>query len=45
MDVRKVYLPLPADRLDDRPLLVRTEGDPKPLVDGIGRLVPLWIRT
>ena len=39
MDVRKVYLPLPADRLDDRPLLVRTEGDPKPLVDDIGRLV------
>src|SRR5580704_15375806 len=39
MDVRKVYLPLPADRLDDRPMLVRTEGDPKPLVDGIGRLV------
>ena len=39
MDVRKVYLPLPADRLDDRPMLVRTEGDPKLLVDGIGRLV------
>jgi predicted permease len=39
MDVRKVYLPLPADRLDDRPLLVRTEADPKPLVDGIGRLM------
>ncbi len=39
MDARKVYLPLPSDRLDDRPMLVRTEGDPKPLVDGIGRLV------
>ncbi len=38
-DLRKVYLPLPSGRLDDRPLLVRTEGDPKPLVDGIGRLV------
>jgi ABC-type antimicrobial peptide transport system permease subunit len=39
MDARKVYLPLPSDRLDDRPMLVRTEGDPKSLVNGIGRLV------
>ena len=39
MDVRKVYLPLPDDRLDDRPMLVRTEGDPKPLADAIGNLV------
>ena len=31
MDARKVYLPLPADRLDDRPMLVRTEGDPEAL--------------
>jgi predicted permease len=39
MDMRKVYLPLPLDRLDDRPLLVRTKGDPRLLVDGIAKLV------
>lgn len=38
-DVRKVYLPLPPDRLDDRPLLIRTSGDPRLLQDAIGRVV------
>jgi predicted lysophospholipase L1 biosynthesis ABC-type transport system permease subunit len=40
-DSRKVYLPLPADRLDDYPLLVRTEGDPNGLIAAIGRRVHL----
>jgi len=38
-DIRKVYLPLPAARLDDRPLLIRTKGDPWLLKDDIGRIL------
>ena len=38
-DASKVYLLLPADRLEDRPLLVRTSGDPRLLSDDISRLV------
>ena len=38
-DASKAYLTLPPDRLEDRPLLVRTEGDPRLLKDDIGRLV------
>ncbi len=38
-DIRKVYLPLPLDRLDDRPILVRTQGDPAPLQPAIGRII------
>jgi macrolide transport system ATP-binding/permease protein len=38
-DASKVYLLLPPDRLEDRPLLVRTEGDPRLLSDDISRLV------
>ena len=38
-DTSKVYILLPPDRLEDRPLLVRTEGDPRLLSDDISRLV------
>lgn len=40
-DVSKVYLPRPVNRFDHQPLplLVRTESDPKLLMDGIGGLV------
>ena len=35
-DRRKAYLSLPPDRLDDRPLLVRTAGDPRPTLNAVG---------
>ncbi len=38
-DARKVYLLLPPDRLVDRPLLIRTKGDPWLLKDDIGKLI------
>jgi putative ABC transport system permease protein len=38
-DTSKVYLSLPPDRLEDRPLLVRTEGDPRLLSDDISRVI------
>jgi predicted permease len=38
-DSSMAYLPLPFDRWDDQPLLVRIEGDPKSVMDGIGRQV------
>ena len=38
-DIRKVYLPLPAGRLDDRPLLIRTKGDPWLLKDDVGKIL------
>jgi putative ABC transport system permease protein len=38
-DTSKVYLLLPPDRLEDRPLLVRTSGDTRLLSDDISRLV------
>ena len=38
-DTSKVYLSLPPDRIEDRPLLVRTEGDPRLLSGDISGLV------
>lgn len=38
-DSSMAYLPLPFDHWDDQPLLVRIEGDPKSVMDGIGRQV------
>jgi hypothetical protein len=38
-DSRKVFLSLPPDRLEDRPLLVRTYGDPRLLKDDVSRLI------
>ena len=35
-DRSKVFLSLPPDRLEDRPLLVRTGGDPKPILNAVG---------
>src|SRR6185312_14960459 len=35
----KVYLPLPLDRVEDRPILVRTQDDPMVLVPAIGHLI------
>jgi predicted permease len=37
-DSSKIYLMLPSARLDDRPLLIRTEGDPRLLVNQISGL-------
>jgi len=36
-DSRKIYLPLPADRLDDFSLLVRTDGDQNQLISALGK--------
>jgi predicted permease len=38
-DSQQVYLPLPLDRLDEPPILVRTLSNPKPLINAIGRIV------
>jgi len=38
-DSNKVYLLLPPDRLEDRPLLVRTVNDPRLLVNQVSGLV------
>ncbi|MCU1258760.1 MAG: permease [Bryobacterales bacterium] len=38
-DSRKVYLPLRADHLDEYPLLVRAEGDPKQLINALSKQV------
>jgi hypothetical protein len=37
-DSSKIYLMLPSARLEDRPLLIRTEGDPRLLVNQISGL-------
>jgi predicted permease len=37
-DSSKIYLMLPSARLEDRPLLIRIEGDPRRLVNQIGAL-------
>jgi predicted permease len=37
-DSSKIYLMLPSDRLEDRPLLIRTERDPRLLVNQISGL-------
>ena len=37
-DSSKIYLMLPSARLEDRPLLIRTEGDPRFLVNQISEL-------
>ncbi len=37
-DSSKIYLMLPSARLEDRPLLVRTEGDPRLMVNQISSL-------
>lgn len=37
-DTRQVYVPMPADRVKDYPLLLRTNGDPNVVVD---RLAPI----
>ena len=37
-DSSKIYLMLPSARLEDRPLLIRTEGDPRLLVNQISAL-------
>ncbi len=38
-DKSKVYLLLPPDRLEDRPLLVRTAGDPRMVLNAVGEAV------
>jgi macrolide transport system ATP-binding/permease protein len=38
-DAVKAYLPLPADQIDTVPMLIRTEGDPKALIAGLGKQV------
>jgi ABC-type antimicrobial peptide transport system permease subunit len=38
-DSRKVYLPLPANRLDGYPLLIRADGDPKQLINTLSKQV------
>jgi predicted permease len=38
-DREKVYLPLPAERMNDSPLLIRTAGEPAQLVGSIGAVM------
>ncbi len=38
-DSRQIYLPLPDDRLQDRPLLIRTESDPEQVIRAIDRVI------
>ncbi len=38
-DSRRVYLPLPSDRIDDVPLLVRSAGDPRALMGELNQQV------
>jgi predicted permease len=40
-DARKVYLPLPPDRIDNVSLLVRSDGDPKQLIAQLSKQVQL----
>jgi predicted permease len=40
-DAKKVYLPLPSDRIDDVSLLVRCNGDPKQIIRELGKQVQL----
>jgi hypothetical protein len=39
-DSAQVYLPLPEDRLQDYPILIRTESDPGPVTRAIDSVVP-----
>jgi predicted permease len=38
-DAKKAYLPLPPDRVDEAPLLVRSEGDPKAIIGALNQQV------
>jgi ABC-type antimicrobial peptide transport system permease subunit len=38
-DSEQVYLPMPADRLQDYPILIRTQNDPTQIVDAIGTMI------
>jgi macrolide transport system ATP-binding/permease protein len=38
-DAAQVYVPLPSDRLQDYPILVRTHGDPAPVMRAIDSLI------
>ena len=38
-DSRRVYLPLPEDRLPNQPLLIRTQSDPEPFIRAINPLI------
>jgi predicted permease len=38
-DAAQVYVPLPANRLEDYPILIRTSGDPAQMFNSIGTIV------
>ncbi|MGC2661432.1 MAG: ABC transporter permease [Bryobacteraceae bacterium] len=38
-DSKQIYLPLPNDRLQDRPILIRTESNPAQVINALGRTV------
>ncbi|MGA2050775.1 MAG: ABC transporter permease [Terracidiphilus sp.] len=38
-DSEQIYLPMPEDRLQDYPIVIRTQGDPTQIVDEVGPMI------